>query len=262
MAKFRTDLFINNTLLRFVKAFRTDPSVAANNKGFATALILALLPALVGAVLVTFAIVSFVQVEARIKYACRNTLLEGQSKVAVHLEKLLAMNPQALILRAQLIAARRAAESGASPAALATLAAIEARVRVFMAKQQQLIIQSNLRMLKSQTQTRSRVLSEGHKSLSTIPLFTYELSGPIAMPKTLAVRPEGFEPPTYNPVENFSDAQALEQSWQYRLKVVPMLAPFLSGDYRFQERCSVSLQQQELQWVPQIKKDKSLSKRL
>lgn len=264
MAKFCRDLFISDTPLIFAKdIFRKASSTATNNKGFAIALILALLPTLIGVVLVTFAIVSFVQVDTRIKYACRNTLIDGQARVGVHLEKLLAMNKEAEALRAKLIAARaRVVASAGSPSAIAALEAIEIKIQVFIAKQQQLITQSNLQMVKSQSQARSQILNEGRKSLSTIPLFTYELSSSMVMPKTLAVRPVGFEPPTYSPVEGFAEAQTLEQIWQYRLKVVPTLSPFLSGDYHFQEHCGVSLQEQELRWVPLIKKDKSLSKRL
>ncbi|MDG0815458.1 hypothetical protein [Bdellovibrio svalbardensis] len=235
-------------------------TILKNEKGFALALMMALLPILIGLILVTFAIVSFVQIDLKLHQICRSESLKGQEAVAPLLKSLLALNPLALKLKLELIQAKAQAVSG-NPAALARLAQVEAKVLKLITQQQQLIKQSNLLLLKAHTSNQIKLWNEKDQTLRTIPLFKSELQVLSSKVPTLAVRPDSIDrPPTYSPAENFSNRQALEQRWQYRLSITKPLQPFLTGNYVFEKSCAVTLKEENSKWFPQMKRDRSLSK--
>ncbi|HWU43775.1 MAG TPA: hypothetical protein VN132_10065 [Bdellovibrio sp.] len=241
-------------------------TLLANNKGFAVVMITALLPVLVGAVLVAWAIVAFIQIDLKMKFICRREGLHGQEQVAPLLTTLLAMNPAAYILRAELIEAR--IQAAAFPATIPHLLRVETLVRNFEAKQQELIRQSNLLLLRSHLSIELQLSQERHYITRAIPLFTGDLTVHYTQAPRLAVRPDSpAHPPAYIPVDNFTEAQALVQRWQYRLRVIKILQPFLQGDFTFEKACAVTLKQEDSIWVPQVlqreketKRDRSLSR--
>lgn len=233
-----------------------------NERGFALALIMALLPALIGAVLVSFAIVSFVQMDLKMKHICRTEGLQGQERVAPLLGALLALNPTATALRLELIQARLQAISR-NPAAIAYLKTVEMKVRSFEIKQQQLIQQSNLLLRTANFTTYSKLWREKQYITGFLPLFQSNLQVFNSPAPRLAVRPDSPDsPPTYSPTKNFSNDQALAHRWQYQLSIIKPLKPFLNGSFKFEKNCVVTLRKEGLEWVSQIKKDKSSSKSL
>ncbi len=227
-----------------------------NNKGFAMALMTSLLPILVGAVLVTFAIVSFIQTDLKIHHICRAGGVKGQESVAPLLKTLLSLNPMALKLKLELFQARAQATSG-NPAAIARLAEVEIRVLKFITRQQQLIRQSDLMLLKTHLNTQAKLWREQSLVQKFVPLFTGDLQVLQSKAPTLAVRPDSADsPPTYSPAENFATRQALEHKWQYRLTIVKPLQAFLSGSYFFEKSCAVTLKEENSKWLPQLKRDR------
>lgn len=235
-------------------------AILKNKNGFAMALMTAMLPLLLGAVLVSFTIISFIQVDLKLNYICRTEGLKGQESVAPLLTTLLALNPRAVQLKLELIQAKAHATSG-NPAALAHLAQVEAKVLSLIARQQQLIRQSNILLVKAGTSAQIKLWQEKNQIARGVPLLSGSLEVLGSKSPSLAVRPDSVaNPPTYSPVENFSAEQALEQKWQYRLSIVKPLQTFLTGDYVFTKSCAVTLKEEDTRWLPQIRRDKSLLK--
>lgn len=228
-----------------------------NNRGFAVALIMALLPLLVGAVLVTFAVVSFIQTDLKLRHVCRSEGIKGQEDVAPILKTLLALNPMALRLRLELVQARAHAASG-HPVALARLAKVEMKISSLVTRQQQLLRQSNLLLLRSHASAQGKLWKEKNTVDNAVALFKGDLQVLHSTPPTLAVRPDApLHPPTYSPAENFANKQALEQKWQYRLSIIKPLRAFLTGNYLFEKSCAVTLKEENSKWVPQMIRDRS-----
>lgn len=230
-----------------------------NQKGFAMAVIMALLPILISAVLATFGVITFTQTDLRLKYICRRENIQTQERAAKLLKSLLTMNPEASYLQKRLKTA--VAACGYTGAGCAELTRVRATIVLFKIRQQQLISQANIILQQGYYRALTHISREGRDVVNSVPLFKGQFnltpgSGPL-----LAVRPEATaEPPTYSPVENFSDRQALEHHWQYRLTTSQPLNIFLDQSFHFDKGCSVTLKQDGDEWVTQIKKAKSLSK--
>lgn len=237
-------------------------AVLKNNKGFALALMMALLPVMLGTLMVTWVIASFIQTDLKMNYLCRNEGLSGQQQVAPLLKTLLAMNKRATQLQIEFTAAKAAFYAAPTPQTKAKLEEVRFKVILFKAKQQELIRAANVLLQHSHISGQAKLWREQNAIKNVLPLLSGEFQVLPTNAPTLAVRPTLPDPPTYSPVEDFAHQQALEQRWQYRLTVKRPLQAFLSGDFRFEKSCAVTLKEGDLAWQPQIIKARSSSKSL
>lgn len=230
--------------------------------GFALALILAILPAVIAALVLAFCLVGFTQNDLALKYQCREHGRRGQKITAPLLETLLALNPLSRQLRLQQIKALQditAATIAKNPVALAAATkrymAIRKKQELLDSKQRQLIKQSNFILGQSHAaatrQLRSTAIA---MSNSFIQLRLLSIKG---HPPKLAVRPDQADlAPTYSPSTDFENDQALAHEWQYRFFVRTPFSYFLPGNFVFQKACAVTLRKEKSQWKPTITKGK------
>lgn len=228
------------------------PVALNNEEGFAMALIMALLPLMLGLVLVTLSVIAFIQTDQKYKYVCRSEGLSAQKLVGSQLERLLEMNKKALEIQKNISQARIQAASG-NPKALALLAKLEAEALVFHIRQLQLIENGNRILRNAHRSTLAKMKNLEKETQSQLPLMAQEIKFNSPLPPSLAVRPDSMAmPPTYSPLVNFSVMQALAHKWLYRVKINTVLQPFLTGDYKFEKKCTVTLRREGSKWIPQI----------
>jgi len=236
-----------------------------NQKGFALAMMMALLPVMVGLFLLMSAVLGVNQFNLRTQQACREGGLRGQEQVAPLLKKLLGLNPQAVKLKtaeAQAQARLKAAIAAQNPpvitAARAHLLIIQLQRRTLDLRQKQLIQQSNLALLQAHRKTHQALggaLNEGLPTFNYLKIVSHRN---FSSPPKLAVRPESSDvAPTYRTSVNFESDQALAHSWQYQLQVRSSFQNFLMADLKWNPACAVTLKEENLSWVPKIKKVKS-----
>ena len=239
-----------------------------NRNGFAMAVVMALLPILLGAMFFAFSTISFVQADLKLKHVCRSEGIKGQEEVAPLLKELLGLNPKALKLKAReiqlkiQIAAAELAENHYQAIKLGQeLVKVQEERRVLDEKQKQLIKQANI-SLRNSYQSAQRKLDYENKYLQSLDsLLKSSLQVKSSRIPELAVRPDYTDTaPTYSTTPQFDEEQSLVQQWQYSLAVVKPLQPFLQGDFKFQKSCAVTLKKESNQWVAKIRKDKSWSK--
>jgi hypothetical protein len=236
-----------------------------NQKGFALAITMALLPVLVGLFLLLFAVLGVNQFNLSTQQACREGGLRGQQQVAPLLKQLLDLNPRASQLKLAEIQARiRLAAATLPPlvaAARAHLAYIQMQRKILDLRQRQLVQQSNLLLLKAHLQTKGALRTALTKGLPTFNYLKINSHQYFTSAPQLAVRPESSDiAPAYRTLENFDDRQALAHSWQYQLSVRSPFQNFLMADLKWTPSCAVTLKQEGLSWIPKIKKVKSLSR--
>lgn len=236
-----------------------------NQKGFALAITMALLPVLVGLFLLLFAILGVNQFNLSTQQACREGGLRGQQQVAPLLQQLLALNPRALKLKldkilaeAKLAAAISSGNPIAAAAARTEIASIQLQRKILDFKQKSLIQQSNLLLLTAHQKTASNLRIALTRGLPTFNYLKIDSRQSFTSASKLAVRPESSDiAPTYRTVENFDEQQALVHSWQYQLRVRSPFQNFLMADLKWSPSCAVTLKQDGFSWIPKIKKVKS-----
>lgn len=239
-----------------------------NQKGFALAITMALLPVLVGLMLLLFAVLGVNQFNLSTQQACREGGLRGQQQVAPLLQQLLALNPRALKLKLAEYQARlrlAAAVSAGNPPAIAAakthLFTIQLQRKTLDLKQKYIIQQSNLLLLAAHYKTAGTLQTALKGGLPTFNYLKIDSHRFLTTAPKLAVRPEYTDvAPAYRPVENFDGQQALAHSWQYQLRVRSPFQNFLMADLKWSPSCAVTLKQDGLSWVPKIRKAKSLSR--
>ncbi|MNL05549.1 hypothetical protein D3C87_1261550 [compost metagenome] len=236
-----------------------------NQKGFALAITMALLPFLLGLFLLLFAILGVNQFNLSTQQACREGGLRGQQHVAPLLQQLLSLNPRALKLKlaelqaqAKLAAALSTGNLPAAAAARTEIASIQLQRKVLDFKQKSLIQQSNLFLLSAHQRTASSLRVARTQGLPTFNYLKIESRQHLTSAPKLAVRPESSDiAPTYRTLENFDSEQALAHSWQYQLRVRSPFQNFLMADLKWTPSCAVTLKQDGFSWIPKIKKVKS-----
>lgn len=226
-----------------------------NQKGSALAIILALLPVFLAGCILCFSLLGLIQNDLAMKFQCRSEGQKGQQKVSPLLKSLLALNPHALALKAELIAATAEVAAAWDPIssarALAHLKKVRQKRLELDRKQKQLIKQSNLLLLQTHSST-SRGLRRTGSTASNILLKT-ELNSVRGKAPKLAVRPDSSDiAPTYSLVDDFENKQALAHEWQYRVQVRPPFSNFLKGEFTFKKACAVSLAKENSSWHPKI----------
>lgn len=239
----------------------------SSQKGFGAVLFLALCPVIVGALLAIFTVTGFIQFELRLNHMCRQPQLSAQAKAGAFLKKLLALNPKARSLRAQERTAEQVAKATppgnvAYAAAQANLARIRVQRALLAVKQQELIRASNQILELGSRRSRQNIMREQQRFTPSLrPLLMTEFQMGSSRSAKLAVSPDKSDiAPVYAPAQPFADRQALEQTWQYRIKVHPVFKPFLDGNFQFQKGCAVTLQQEGSSWVAKIHKVRFLPK--
>jgi hypothetical protein len=238
-----------------------------SQKGFVTVMFLALLPVLITAGLGVMFCFSFLKTDMAILNVCRSEQLAVQNKVGRDLEKLLAMNPRALKLRADEAAARiklqAASASGIPPA----IAAAEARLlyvqltRQDLAFRQKVLIQSaNLKFTQGALQVSRSLQQEWQEQTSRVSPWlnlSFRLNPP-QVPK-LSVRPDLPDAaPAYETVPQFEEVQSWAHSWQIQFRGKDWLKNFPNFGGRFQRSCATSLYSRNPEWIGKLKKDRFL----
>lgn len=236
-----------------------------NQQGFALAISMALLPVVIGAFLLLFAVLGVNQFNLRTQQVCREGGLRGQQQVAPLLEKLLGLNNKARNLKRAEIQAQRqlqlALASKVPPAiaaARAYLAAVQLQRRVLDIQQKQILVQSNLILLKAHRATSRDLLAALLNGISAFNFLKVKTQKSFSLPPTLAVSPEYPDvAPPYRTQAQFEDKQALAHSWHYQLTVRSSFQNFLMGDLRWNPSCAVTLKQEGQTWITKIKRAKS-----
>lgn len=239
-----------------------------NNHGFALAFLLAILPVFIAGLVFCFSSFGFVQNDLAMKYQCRVEGRNGQKEVAPLLTGLLALNPLAVRLRAEWIQAlyelwiALASENpGAIAAATKKCLVIKEKRGQLDQKQKQLIRQSNLLLQKSHLITKQKLFTTA-AHLSNI-FLKFDLVSLRGKAPRLAVRPDSADvAPTYGPVADFNNEQALAHEWQYQVSVRSPYSQFLPGIYSFKKACAVTLEKERISWVPKIIRGRFLLKSL
>lgn len=236
-----------------------------NQKGFALAITMALLPVLLGLFLLLFAILGVNQFNLSTQQACREGGLRGQQNVSPLLQQLLALNPRAINLKiAEYQAQLRLASAislGNPPAIAAArthLSAVQLQRKTLDLKQKQIIQQSNLLLVAAHNKTAASLRLALSQGLPTFNYLKIDSRQYVNSAPKLAVRPESSDmAPVYRTVENFDTQQALVHSWQYQLRVRSPFQNFLMADLKWSPSCAVTLKQDGFSWIPKIKKVKS-----
>lgn len=232
--------------------------VIKNQKGSALAIILAILPVFIAGALLCFSLLGLVQNDLAMKYECRTEGQKGQKRVSPLLSTLLALNPVAIALKAELakaIAELATAVASENPVAIAKATArytkvLEKRDKLDR-RQKQLVKQSNLFLQQTHTFTALSLRRTG--AIASNILLKTELGSVRGKAPKLAVRPDSPDiAPTYSLIDDFENKQALAHEWQYRIQVRPPFSNFLKGEFIFKKACAVSLAKENSSWHPKI----------
>lgn len=236
-----------------------------DQKGFANILLISILPFLLAALLLAFACAGLIQFEMRMNHLVWTAQIEAQKKARKHIRNLMSKNTTASGLKLSYNAAYTAymvAPPYLKPVLKIRLEQVMARRRVLDLQQKAIIIEANLELLSHSAKTYQRLLSEGRNQaskMSPILLATFSAS----MPKRtkLAVEPASSDvAPVYRTKTGFSKLQALEQSWQYGIRMKSPLSSFLSAAADFKRSSKITLYEAGAGWDIEIVRDKSLSK--
>lgn len=235
-----------------------------NQRGFALAIMVPLLPVLLALGLASYAVITFLQIEQRFSYTCRSGNLIGQEKAGKQIDALLKLNPKASLLitrefaaKAELAVATASENIPGVMRAERKLNSIHEEQEVLHLRQKAIIQQGHMALMMAQQKT-SRDLGLMTTELTNYrSLFetTARISPSSAPP--LAVSPEGSDiAPTYRTDADIETKQKLAHRWQYQLRVNSHLQSFISGNFRFEKSCAVSVTQKGSSWVPKILRDR------
>lgn len=240
-----------------------------SSQGFATVVLLSLLPLVLAGGMALFCVFGFLKSDLATLNLCRTKQMEVQNRVGRNLTKLLALNPRALKLRISEARAQKALlaamESGAPPAiaaAEAYLLSVQMRRQALHLRQRALIETANTWLTAGGENLQQELRQEWWRhtnGLSSWLQNTLQLNS--ADVPELAVHPDLPETaPLYELNAGFNDAQAWKQSWSFRLKTTAWAAKFLKFNGGFERSCTTSLYAEGETWNARMKKDKSLLK--
>lgn len=240
-----------------------------SSEGFATVLLLSLLPLILAAGLALFCTFGFLKSDLAVLNVCRAKALEVQSKAGRNLTKLLKLNSRALSLRAEEARAEKALASavesgnpGAIAAAEAYLLSVKMRRQDLHIRQRALIDTADAWLATSGAELPRELQREWlqhHRGLSSWLESRFQ-TGRTNLAK-LAVMPDLPEvAPVYLLRPDFTEAQAWKQNWSFRLATTGWARRFLNFNGGFERSCTVSLYADGEEWIARLKKDKFLSK--
>lgn len=238
-------------------------------EGFATVMLLSLLPLLLAGGFALFCAFGFLKSDLATLNICRAKQMEVQNKVGRNLAKLLALNPRALKLRlaeARAEKALAAAMESGNPAAIAAaeayLLSVQMRRQALDLRQRSLIATANSWLVNGSQNLQRELRQEWWRHNSNLSSWlqnSLQLKPP--MVPTLAVKPDLPEvAPLYELQPDFAEAQAWLQSWSFRLQTTAWAAKFLKFNGGFERSCTTSLYPEGETWIARMKKDKSLLK--
>ncbi|WP_413575885.1 hypothetical protein ACLVWU_15985 [Bdellovibrio sp. HCB290] len=229
-----------------------------NQKGFALALMVPLLPVILAFGLMSYMALGFMQLDQKFKYACRTGGLAGQEKAGKQIEALLKLNPQAQKLIDRLRQAELEQRAG-SPKAAAKILVITGLQSILRIRQEQIILQGNL-ALQSAQQNMAQKLRQVRTEMSDYDsLYSSQTVIFSRLAPRLAVSPDSSDiAPTFRTLPDIENRQALVQNWQYHLRTPRHLRGFLNGDFSFKKSCSVTITEKGNSWLPKIQRDRFL----
>ncbi|UYL09169.1 hypothetical protein B9G69_001085 [Bdellovibrio sp. SKB1291214] len=235
-----------------------------NQKGFALAMMVPLLPVLLAMGLASYAAMTFLQIEQRFSYTCRSGNLLGQTKAGKQIDALLKLNPKA----SKLISDERKAQAelalaisikdvpGATKAQL-KINSIHAKQEVLNIRQKAIIQQGNLALTNAQQSTSRELGLMTTKIIDYRSLFDTSARVTSSSYPKLSVSPEGTDiAPIYRTDSDIEQKQVLVHRWQYELRVNRHLQSLISGSFKFQKSCAVTVTEKGQSWVPKILRDK------
>lgn len=240
-------------------------SILLNENGYAMAIMAALLPVLMGLLLLSSAVLIIIKTDQQYQHTCRLEGTLGQYKVAPHLKALLALNPVSKVLRAKktiamakIVAATASQNYVALAKATAEYNLAIQNLRKLDAGQKELIRQSNLALFRSHIATRFNLHRQGVQNIH-LGILEGHFSMNSPPPPKLAVRPDDADlAPTYSPEKDFENKQALVQKWQYTLQIIPPLHRLVDGKFKFEKSCAITLREENHTWEPKVKRGKYL----
>lgn len=196
-----------------------------NQRGFGTVALLALLPLFLTLVAGAASAFLLFRSDAKLRHECRTKLLDSQDKVAVHLRKLIALNPKARALRRQRQMADAAVMSTPPGTAGAVARARQAYVidmqLVLAAKQRALIAQGILASRRGPTQATQAVHRSTNEETMLYRGETADRGRNVRSTRVAAfdVRPSPANSltPDYEPAANFADSQTMRVRWTFGL---------------------------------------------
>jgi hypothetical protein len=210
------------------------PSLS-NQKGFALALMLGLLPILLGALFATSAAIGLMQSDLKFKHICRSEGLIAQEKVGRLLQVLMSLNSRALQLRIQLQAARASlavAMAAHNPVAIAKFTKQIAQIKKAQLsldiRQKNLINESNRELKMNHNRADRRLKTIASQTLNGFPGLQIGFQTRWVKPPRLAVEPDmpGIAP-VYRTHARFEQEQTLAHRWHYQVEIRPPLNSFL-----------------------------------
>ncbi|WP_413558682.1 hypothetical protein [Bdellovibrio sp. HCB209] len=232
-----------------------------NNRGFALAIMIPLLPVLLGMAFAGYGVLSLIQIEQRFLFTCRSDGILGQEKAGKQIDALLKLNAKATQLKIQKTAAKlkvlATMGTPANFAAVKRLQSIQSQQQTLDTKQKQIISEGNRHLQEAQitTSRNIRKMAGDLKLYNSLFKAQYQTQGG-ATPR-LAVIPDSTDiAPTYRTAPDIEERQSLVQKWQYRLSVQDHLHSFTAGSFKFEKSCSVSVTERNHSWVPKILRDK------
>jgi hypothetical protein len=240
-----------------------------SSEGFATVLLLSLLPLILAAGIALFFTFGFLKSDLAVLNVCRAKELELQNKAGRNLAKLLKLNPRALNLRIEEARAEKAlasaVESGNPPAiaaAEAYLLSVQMRRQDLRIRQRALIDTADMWLSTGGAELPrdlQREWLQHHRGLSSWLENRFQIGR--VSPAKLAVIPDMPDTaPVYLLRPDFAEAQAWKQSWSFRLATTGWSRRFLNFNGGFERSCTVSLYPEGEEWIARLKKDKFSSK--
>jgi hypothetical protein len=237
----------------------------SDERGLASVVLLALLPALLAAGAVIATGLLLMKNDGEAKHACRTELLASQETAAHALNQLLALNPAAAALRAE----RQAAEAAvlAAPphlkaAAVAALDAVKAEQAILGAQQRRLFSlgqHSSREGVRAARMHLEKLFIEAHNRQGDL-RFSLDFRANARPGRfALAIAPADSPTPNYDAPPGFSLNQTSSIDWNFHLRaLLPVWTQSLVShfDQRFQSHCSATIEKGQKEWIAVLKTDK------
>jgi len=223
-----------------------------NQRGFAQAFFISLLPILLAGFLVILFSQFFLKNWMQSLHTCRVELLTSQQKTKRHLKQLMDLNTLAKSLRLALMAARaRLAVATASQnwpmvaEATRAIIQIEAKRKQLGLLQKSLILQANFEMAKGVESVARKIRQQSQHLQNKLPKFlAFRIHSIRPQPSLLAVQPDRPDTaPVYELQTQFKDRQALHVSWisEFQTRKEERYQ-WLLNHHKKQDGCSASLE--------------------
>lgn len=240
-----------------------------SQKGFATILLISILPAVLAGGFFLFTGFSFFKSDLGTLNTCRVLQLETQNKVAKNLTKLLRLNPTALRLRLSQIRAQKAlaaAISAGNPVGIAAaetyLLHIQMQRQALDIRQKALIVGADTLLKTGSRRIQDALLREWNHHTQGLKIwFEGHLKLASRHVPSLAVQADFPEiAPLYQIRVPFSEFQHWSETWTLDLKTSSLVSKFFNFHGRFHRSCDSSIYLEGTGWTAKLKKARFLSR--